>query len=196
MKVLAIYILLVLISYRAFAFDPHVELMGDSFVSKLPQTWSVKKGDWKYFDVEDCFVNGVTCFGNNPTSPYGFPLFAGEQDGADVSYFKMNSNEAIVIFLRTPPQMKYFGFTQYLYSLDDNPKPIFASLSDTLNHLQFKVGRAPAAFDAYSVVVWTADMKTLEKVKTYLYTQGISDGRFRRQLKKIRSGLCRARPLW
>ncbi len=151
--------------------DPRIAELSANFVRQTPIDWTIQQGSWKYFDVEECFLYAETCYGNNPTSPYGFPHF-GDING--VGYFKMNPSEAIVIFLRTPPQVRYFGFTQYLYQRSGQDRPAFGSMSDTLNHLSLKtLDSNQGLFDNYAVLVWTADQATFASVQTQLALQGI-----------------------
>ena len=162
----------------AFA-DEKVNSRGDTFVAALPLDWDVIPGSWKYFDVMDCFTSGQSCFGNNPTSPYGYPSFLNSTTQQEEMSFKMDPSEAVVIFLRTPPQVRYFGFSQYLFNRDGIEKPVFASLSDTLNHLKMTTTGSsqpvPNNFDQYAVIVWTADLNTLASIKQMLRQQGIPD---------------------
>lgn len=156
----------------AGAGDPRVQFMGDSFVAALPADWRSQPGSWSYLDIVDCFTNGTTCYGSNPSSPYGYPSFG------DSMSMKLGPSEAVVVFMRTPPEVRYFGFTQYLYDRVSSNKPfVFASLSDTLNHLTFSTlgSDAPGAavFNRYAVLVWTADMNTLARIKLQLARQGI-----------------------
>jgi hypothetical protein len=134
------------------------------------------------FGVEDCndlTDNGLTCFANNPSSPYGvimvpppdgetenwelcggtwMPLCAENRLGEKVGIpWHMKTTEAIVLLAKTPPDMKYFGFVNYVYehtfpdefeidpagvtlsrcwndTSTDRRCDIFASLGDALNH--------------------------------------------------------------
>ncbi|MBT9487248.1 MAG: hypothetical protein IV093_07025 [Rubrivivax sp.] len=158
------------------ASDPRVQLMGDNFVAALPADWRLEPGTWSYLDIIDCFTNGSTCYGSNPSSPYGYPDFGGAMST------KLDPSDAVVVFMRTPPEVRYFGFTQYLYDRAISSKPfVFASLSDTLNHLKFSTLQAArpgtAPFDQYAVLVWAADMNTLASVQVLLAQQGIPESK-------------------
>lgn len=54
---------------------------------------------------------------------------------------------------------------------------MLASLSDTLNLLSFRTLDGTGVVDRYAVVVWTADLNTLAKVKFQLAQQGIAEDR-------------------
>ena len=59
------------------------------------------RGGWEFLDVMDCYVNGDSCYGNNPASPYVYPLFK------DFVRLKLGPSEAVVLFMRTPPEARY-----------------------------------------------------------------------------------------
>jgi hypothetical protein len=158
----------------SYALDARVQSMGERFVSNVPAGWYSEPGSWSYLDVEACFANGPTCYGSNPSSPYGFPDF-----GNGMS-FRIGPNEAVVVFMRTPPKVRYYAFTQYLYSRASSSKPfVFASLSDSLNQRRFRTLRSSepgtALFNKYAVLVWTADLNTFARVKEVLARQNIAD---------------------
>jgi hypothetical protein len=158
----------------ALALDAKVQAMGDRFVAAVPADWRGERGSWSYLDVEACFTTGTTCYGSNPSSPYGFPDFGTGMD------FRMAPNEAVVVFMRTPPEMRYYAFTQYLFSRSTSSKPfLFASMSDSLNMRRMRTLRSSAVgtdlFDQYAVLVWTADLNTLAGVKALLGRQKIAD---------------------
>ena len=167
---------LLLFSNSQLYADSKVTLMGDTFYNSLPDSWNKVKGDWQYFDVKKCFTSGDSCYGNNPSSPYAYPVFNAPPSEPTLD-FKLNASDAVVIFLRTPPEMKYFGFTQYLFTRGGVADPIFASMSDTLNLLQVKTfgSNQPGlnVFNQHMVLVWSADLNTYESIKKMLVNQGI-----------------------
>jgi hypothetical protein len=168
-------LVLTLVHGVCLADDPQVDAMGQAFLADLPSNWHSQVGSWQYFNVASCFAAGQYCYGNNPSSPYGYPSFGNSQP---ISPFQMSQNEAVVIFFKTPPPMRYFGFTQYLMNRDGNAYYIFASMSDTLNLLEMSTLQATAPvsniFNQYAVLVWTADMNTLAGVQSLLAQQGIA----------------------
>lgn len=157
---------------NAHAGDPVVDGMGEAFVSALPANVLAERGQWEFLDVIDCYTNGDSCFGNNPSSPYGYTKFRGSVS------MKLGPSEAVVVFMRTPPQARYFGFTQYLVRRGRSPQ-VLASLSDSLNLLNFWTLQSSApgenVFNQYAVLVWTADLNTLAMVKRQLAAQGVPD---------------------
>jgi hypothetical protein len=174
--------LIVLIYSVTLKADPIVNNFRDNFVLNIPQEWAIEEGSWHYFDVVNCFTQGATCFGNNPTSPYGFPVFRYDHQGNPLLDFKLKPNDAIVLFFRLPPKMRYFGFTQYLFSRSGFEAPVFASLSDTFNNTEERFettirsidgSYGPQLFDKYAAIVWTADKNTFNQVAKQLKLQGI-----------------------
>jgi hypothetical protein len=160
--------------------DPQVKAIGDSFLTQLPTSWKVSLGGWEYFDIAKCFTTpGAICYGNNPTTPYGSPTFVDPATGIFSTSFQMNRDEAVVLILRTPPQMRYFSFAQYVVQLANDPTVVFASLSDSLN--QLKLGTTGSnvqgvnVFDTYTAVVWTADLNTFSRVKNLLKSSGLPE---------------------
>jgi len=107
----------------------------------ISSKYAVKEGIMHNFGLEDCnelTAKGLTCFANNPSSPYGvlmmpppdgseedwtqcgtkwMPLCKENRHGEKVGVpWHMSAQEAIVVLGITPPEMKYFGFVNYLYS--------------------------------------------------------------------------------
>jgi len=168
------------VARASWAVDATVQQIATRFVSSLPADWTSVPGTWEYFDPEACFTapTGV-CYGNNPTSPYGFPSFARKLDGTPAFSFQMNPSEAVVVVFRTPPTMRYFSFAQYLVKRPADDFAVFASLSDSLNHL--KIGttgsQSPGTnvFNQYAAVVWTADAATYEAARAQLLASGLPE---------------------
>jgi len=101
--------------------------------------YTIKNGALHFFTVEDCntlVANNVSCFTNNPSSPYGLvavPPPAGKTEDfslcnstsmplcLDVNGVKMSlpwhldAGEAIVVLGIMPPEVAYLGFVNYIY---------------------------------------------------------------------------------
>lgn len=159
----------------AWGMDPIVAGQGERFMQNLPADWNGTVGAWDYFDVVDCFTKpGAICAGSNPTSPYGFPVFASEDTGLPVKSFQLHQHEAIVIFLRTPPKTRYFALTQYLMKSASSTTTEFASLSDSLNNTQINTTDLDGTpFNQYAAVVWTPDLETKSAIEAMLVAQGV-----------------------
>jgi hypothetical protein len=160
------------------AADAFVDSVGDAFVANLPPGWNAAPGSWEYFDSVGCFTTpGYTCYGDNPASPYGSPYFGEYGANPNLATLQLGEDEAVVVIFRTPPEMRYFSFNQYLFRRADSSTEVFASMSEALN-LQ-KLGTTGAAepgaspFDSYAVVVWTADQNTFDSVQASLLESGM-----------------------
>lgn len=91
-----------------------------------------------------------------------------------MSVYQLKPNEAVVVFMRTPPSVRYFGFTQYLYTRAGTP--LFASMSDTLNLLWTWMTDGsyyPDVFNKYAVLIWAADKNTVQTIKNVLASLGV-----------------------
>jgi len=179
MKFLNTFFAIALIFFSGKAFsDPILQNYGDNFVKNLTTDWKVTTGSWSYFDTAKCYTTpGAICWGNNPTSPYGQPNFIDPLTKSPSPNIQLDSDEAVVIILRTPPQVKYYSFVQYLFQIHGQSNPVFASLSDAVNHKKLgttgstQIGAAP--FDQYAALVWTADMNTFNTIKVNLLKSGL-----------------------
>jgi hypothetical protein len=135
-------------------------------------------------DLESCCEPGGFCSGTNPTSPYGQlrlppgPGQTAENPGTDAegrsSAFRLREDEAVIVFGRTPPSCRYYGFTPYLMDRYDDGSgarvPLFASLGDTVNNLSMTT--AGGAFDERTAIVVAANQHTLDRVREALLAAG------------------------
>ena len=160
------------------AADPFVESVGDAFIANLPPGWNVTTGSWVYFDTEACFTTpAFTCYGDNPASPYGSPYFGEFGANPNLATLQLGQDEAVVVVFRTPPQMRYYSFNQYLFKRADSSTEIFGSMSEALNLKKLgttgstEPGASP--FGSYAAVVWTADQNTFDSVQADLLESGL-----------------------
>lgn len=136
------------------------------------------------FAALDC-CSAVTCFGNNPSSPYGMyrlPRGPGqtaanpaEQPDGTSTVWRLRGDEAVVFAGPTPPRSAYFGWTGYLYDRATGGVPareiLFASLGDTANRDSIATAGTPGGgpgdpFEQWTVVVLTADEVTDAAVRS------------------------------
>lgn len=163
----------------AAASKEEILALGDTFLAALPTDWRRQEGEWRLADIENCFEPGGMCFGNNPSSPYGYPAFGEPGSGVVDSVFQWDRDEAVVLFMRTPPRARYFAFTQYLFQVAHASRPAFASLSDSLNLSDFRTQGSAApgddVFEQPAVLVWAANMNTVTTVKATLAGMGFPE---------------------
>lgn len=149
------------------------------------RNFTVQNGSFEFLDMSTCCQ--TTCSGNNPSSPYAaffVPPAPGQTvanpnvraDGTSSSY-RLRADEAVVYVGPTAPQAAYYGFTPYLMERSDaagTRKPIFASLSDTTNHLVLRTeGGTP--FERRTAVVVAADATTANLARAALIEAGVAD---------------------
>jgi hypothetical protein len=142
----------------------------------------------------------TTCFGNNPSSPYGhvkLPAGPGQSaanpmTGADglSAIWRLRADEAVIYLGRTPPRARYFGFRSYLFDRAatdagaSTRTTLFASLGDSLN--QLVVATAPVAgadagadagagFDAEILLISSADRGVVQRVKAAASSAGVPE---------------------
>lgn len=160
------------------AADPFVDSVSDAFLTHLPSDWNLTAGSWVYFDTEGCFTTPTySCYGDNPSSPYGSPYFGEFGANPNLATLQIGEDEAVVVIFRTPPEMRYYSFNQYLFKRQDSATELFASMSEALNlkRLGTTGSTEPGAspFGAYAAVVWTADQNTFDSVQAALLESGL-----------------------
>lgn len=170
-------LVLSIFSFGAAA-DPVVQRIGDAFIANLPADWNATVGSWVYLDTTACFVTpGFSCYGDNPASPYGSPYFGEYGANPNLATLQLGEDEAVVVVFRTPPQMRYYSFVQYLYQEAGSSSQVFSSMSKALNFKQMgttgssEPGASP--FNSYAAVVWTADQNTFNSVQADLLESGL-----------------------
>lgn len=161
-------------------------LSGSLTAALTARDFTVQSGSFEFLDLSTCCQ--TTCSGNNPSSPYAaffVPPAPGQSapnpnpraDGTSSSY-RLRADEAIVYVGPTAPTAAYYGFTPYLMERSDasgTRKPIFASLSDTMNHLVLRTeGGSP--FEQRTAIVVAADTTTASLARAALIEAGVADG--------------------
>ena len=121
---------------------------------------NIQNGKFRFWQTTDClsilyekspFINYDGCYFQNPDAPYGLMLFPPHVDEIPDNYYgfpindsdnftgtwHMKANEAIILLGTTPPECKYFSFSNYLYSRhfpkDWKPSPGFMEQQHYLN---------------------------------------------------------------
>jgi hypothetical protein len=146
------------------------------FASGISAKYTVTEAGWMF--SSDC--EAADCYGTNPDSPYGLPVFVtGANADRKSKARQLAPTDAVVVIMETPPPARYFGVTPYLYKRlypggiptepgEDIVVPVFESLGDTIN--QNKLGTTgaasapPSEFSELAVFVMTADKTTYDDV--------------------------------
>ncbi len=177
---LALFLALYLPTGSVFAYwtVSQLDTLTQSFQTAISANYKVQVYPFQFLDTSTCFDPGNTCGFSNPDGPYAFPTIPGRGTA------KMLKTDALVLIMETPPSMRYFGVTPYLYmryySTPTVTHPgyvkVFESLSDSVNMTE--IGTTGSAtpgsnvFTQLSVVVMTADSNTFKQVRAQLVNLG------------------------
>lgn len=147
-----------------------------------PTRYFYEEGIFRFFDVETCFAQAHPCFGNNPDTPYGFPMFPPRRGETANFNFKLGKTEAVVMLGLTPPDARYFGLTSYVYSRQDRQDPdkrmvVFGSISDTINMDRIGVHSiGPGSDDPHNRItafVFTPNTEVEDEMRALLTSAGL-----------------------
>lgn len=145
--------------------------------------FTVDRGEFVFFEIEDC--RGLpSCFGNNPSSPYGLfrlPSAPGEFTGGDVpplstasarTAYRLREDEAILFLGQTPPPSRYFSFLSYV--TERGGQQVFGSFGPPANHLTLETsGPAEDPFEKETALVVTADQALASDLRSRLAARGL-----------------------
>lgn len=154
----------------------------------------VSSGQIQFSTPESC-QGKTSCFGNNPSSPYGavaIQLAAGQPvppvlPGVDASvpaghysYFHFREDDSLILMGYMPTDLKYFGFTPYLFARKDGSSaqyvPVFGAVNDTLNHLVMNsAGGTNGAFGRFIAVIIAAEKNSAARARAALQLEGVPD---------------------
>lgn len=149
-----------------------IDTLKQQFVTGIGRIYQTAEFPWLFLNPEECFTPGVSCYFSNPDGPYGYPSNGGKL------YIGMAATDALVLIMETPPPMRYFGITPYIFSryypsLPLAPRKsgtvqVFESLGDTVNMANVGTAGSPVAggnpFTQLSVFVMTADQNTYNHI--------------------------------
>lgn len=157
-----------------------LDQLSTTFANTMSNGYTVSSYGWKFFQC-----TGDHCYGVNPDTTYGYPLFDPLSD-APVQARNMRSQGAMVLLMETPPSMRYFGVTPYLFAkyyqrLPGRPDKsgwveVFESMTDSVNALNMKTTGSPTpgrdVNTQLSAFVVTADATTFADVSARLVSIG------------------------
>ena len=178
----------------------------------------IVEGNFRFWQTTDClnilyetspFLSYFGCYLQNPGAPYGLMLFPPHTNETIDKYYgfpiedtnqytgtwHLKSNDVIILLGLTPPECKYFSFSNYLYSrhLDKDWVPdysmhghsrlcpngtqsdrceFFASLDDSLN-LDRGLKLEKNRFNSTLALVLGASIEGLEMAKQALVEAGV-----------------------
>jgi hypothetical protein len=153
-----------------------------AFVSEIAASYNTTDYPWQF--LTDC--TAIDCFGTDPAVTYGAPNFY-----TDIPATRpLLSTGALVLIMETPPPMRYFGITPYIFyrnypnHIRFNPATpgvisVFESLTDTDNLDTIGSAGSPvpgtSPFTQLSVFVITADKNTYSDIVNQFVALGFPD---------------------
>lgn len=148
-----------------------LDTLKQEFITQIANDYQTTEYPWIFsVDKTECYTTGTDCYFSNPDAIYGHAAFGGALDVATL----MRESDALVMLLETPPPMRYFGITPYIYSryytapLEHPHHPgfvqVFQSLTDSINLATIKTQNPYDSFSQLSAVVMTANQKTYQAI--------------------------------
>lgn len=149
-----------------------------AFVASAAAGYNVQTHAWRQFVCD----GSTDCLGNNPDTTYQIPDF----DGAGRLDRTLGPTGALVLLMETPPAMRYFGLTPYMYSkyytrLPWSPRnagriPIAQSMTDTANQYGVRTTGSPLPgvqpFGQLAAFIIAADDATASDLSARLWALG------------------------
>ena len=109
-----------------------------------------------------------------PEQTYPNEFIDPDHPGQYISY-RLRSDEALVLFGRTPPEERYFSFRSFLatryYSDMGRHDVIYSALGDTINNLTVNGGTSNP-FNQTFVIITAADKEIVRRVRAALISSG------------------------
>jgi len=150
------YILFSLLINAALTFCEVIESTIAATTALNELNYDVHPLKWEFFDISACEV-AKTCWMQNADNPYGIlrdtdnatnPKYDTDHsfgDYVDSAVMRVNQGDTIVILGCTPPEMRYFSITPYLFQRNDNEVPgdwrnLFGSIADSVNQMRMAAG--------------------------------------------------------
>ena len=135
----------------------------------------------------------ATEFSANPSTLYGFFKFG------ITPFFTLDEADALVFYGCTPPAMRYFSYTPYVFTTPQlNRTIVFASLQDPVNSLTIRTAH-DATFSSSTLIIMTASVRTDAAVRTAfepnLESSAMNTLKVSKELVKLGSGATSASAL-
>mmetsp|Transcript_7124 Transcript_7124/g.16279 ORF Transcript_7124/g.16279 Transcript_7124/m.16279 type:complete len:483 (+) Transcript_7124:20-1468(+) len=120
-------------------------------------------------------ITDISCFGNNPSSPYG--SYHLETLGRVEPLWNMGVDEAIVWPGCTPPPSRYFGLQTY--ALVTHYELLFASLGDSVNMINMHASNVTGTpWQEDTVFITSGNTATVQAILPTLTQAGFSNTTF------------------
>ncbi|XP_065194717.1 uncharacterized protein LOC135826014 [Sycon ciliatum] len=162
---------------------------------KLALDTSIRFLELEGFKVEhgEHTYGHATEFSANPSTLYGFFKFG------ITPFFTLDEADALVFYGCTPPAMRYFSYTPYVFTTPQlNRTIVFASLQDPVNSLTIRTAH-DATFSSSTLIIMTASVRTDAAVRTAfepnLESSAMNTLKVSKELVKLGSGATSASAL-
>jgi hypothetical protein len=156
----------------------------EKFIANLPFGYTAVEGSATNIDTAKLCCDGVlpTALFFNKSAPYvAFSVdnvYSPLPQFRELPIFQLRADQAIVAIGVTPPAAKFFSYTPYLlmrrYPPETTPRPIFASLGDSINVSTIKT-LGPDPFSSPVALIFTPDRGTEARIRGALRKAGYPD---------------------
>jgi hypothetical protein len=156
----------------------------EKFIANLPSGYKAVEGSTTNIDSAAMCCKGVVpaAWFFNKSAPYVMfsvqNMYSPDPQFQQLPIFQLRADEAIVVIGVTPPAAKFFSYTPYLlmrtYPPETTPRPIFASLGDSINVSTIKT-LGPDPFSRPVALIFTPDRGTEARIRAALHTASYPD---------------------
>lgn len=147
-------------------------------------------------NLDLCFKGVMTCFGQNPASPYTGPRWLSHTNmdwvsagggvsseiGDDVAEnvlgtFTLADDQAVVVYGQTPPESVYYALTPYVYTTPScGSTVVFATAADSTNNNDLR-GDDGQAFNQPFAVIYSSNLTLGAALRDVVLSTSSSDPR-------------------
>jgi hypothetical protein len=127
----------------------------------------------------NCFANNADAqyvVANVPPPPDTNNNLPPIEGSGPTSRFRLRPDEAVIMLGKTPPPCKYYSMTPYIYERyfekDLRFHEVFNSLHDPKNNMVIKTDGGKNPFSAFTVIVFTPDKGTWDRILPCLIEAG------------------------
>eukprot|EP00042_Codosiga_hollandica_P053524 m.702997 g.702997 ORF g.702997 m.702997 type:complete len:481 (-) comp58714_c0_seq7:1390-2832(-) len=128
-----------------------------------------------YISFENfCHEDSVTCYGQNPSSPYGrFMLKAADFTDLHEPIWQLRADEALIFYGCTPPESRYFGFQPY--AMVSGGKIVFADMTDSINYKTVNTSQPKYPFDTEVLFITSGDQQADTDTRSAFSEAGVAE---------------------
>jgi hypothetical protein len=151
------------------------QLIADGFEVKQDVHMSFNKTCYPEGLVPKHIISDLTCWGENPSSPYGMYMTSDLASGAKGPLWHLANDSAMVFLGCTPPTSRYFGVQSYV--MVSNNTMVFAGLGDPINQLSINTSdpNKEGPFNKETAIITTADQNLNMYLRKVLTALGVGE---------------------